>query len=228
MKVTYKELLANTNFRKNLGASLINRFGDSIDAIASSWIVYELTGEASWSAIIYAINRLPTIFLTPLEGPWVERYNKKTIMVVTDLIRALCVGVLATGLLLGFLSAPLLAVLNLIISSAEAFRIPAGTAIFPQIVSKDQYGTAMSVNQASSSVVELVGTGAAAAIIVVIGSAIMPVTAFVVSIALRFVGVAVIFVGTAIIAVAFCGILYCQSGLDEEVLMENSNKTEAA
>ncbi|SDI59718.1 MFS transporter, DHA3 family, macrolide efflux protein [Pseudobutyrivibrio sp. 49] len=171
MKVAYKELFANRNFRKDLAASLINRFGDSIDAIASSWIVYELTGEASWSAIIYAINRLPTIFLTPLAGPWVERHNKKMIMVVTDLIRALCVGVLATGLLLGFLSAPLIAVLSFIISSAEAFRIPAGTAIFPQIVPREQYGTAMSVNQASSSVVELIGTGVAAAIIALIGSA---------------------------------------------------------
>ena len=171
MKVAYKELFANRNFRKDLAASLINRFGDSIDAIASSWIVYELTGEASWSAIIYAINRLPTIFLTPLAGPLVERHNKKMIMVVTDLIRALCVGVLATGLLLGFLSAPLIAVLSLIISSAEAFRIPAGTAIFPQIVPREQYGTAMSVNQASSSVVELIGTGVAAAVIALIGSA---------------------------------------------------------
>ena len=171
MKVAYKELFKNRNFRRDLAASLINRFGDSIDAIASSWIVYELTGEASWSAIIYAINRLPTIFLTPLAGPLVERHNKKMIMVVTDLIRALCVGVLATGLLLGFLSAPLIAVLSFIISSAEAFRIPAGTAIFPQIVPREQYGTAMSVNQASSSVVELIGTGVAAAIIALIGSA---------------------------------------------------------
>jgi DHA3 family macrolide efflux protein-like MFS transporter len=171
MKVAYKELFANRNFRKDWAASMINRFGDSIDAIASSWIVYELTGEASWSAIIYAINRLPTIFLTPLAGPWVERHNKKSIMVVTDLIRAICVGVLATGLLMGFLSAPLIAILSLIISSAEAFRMPAGTAIFPQIVPKEMYGTAMSVNQASSSVVELIGTGMAAAIIALIGSA---------------------------------------------------------
>ena len=171
MKLEHKELFKNRNFRKDLAASLINRFGDSIDAIASSWIVYELTGEASWSAIIYAINRLPTIFLTPLAGPWVERHNKKMIMVVTDLIRALCVGVLATGLLLGFLSAPLIAVLSFIISSAEAFRMPAGTAIFPQIVPQEMYGTAMSINQASSSIVELVGTGAAAAIIALIGSA---------------------------------------------------------
>ncbi len=170
MKAEIRELFKNSNYRKDLAAELINRFGDSVDAIASSWIVYEITGQASWSAIIYALNRVPTICLTPLAGPWVERHNKKLIMVITDLIRAICVGILATGLLMGFLNAPMIAVLSLVISSAEAFRVPAGTALFPQIVPEHLYGEAMSMIKAASSTVELVGTAAAAVIIAVIGS----------------------------------------------------------
>ena len=170
MKAEIRELFQNRNYRKDLAAELINRFGDSIDAIASSWIVYEITGQASWSAIIYALNRIPTIFLTPLAGPWVERHNKKLIMVITDLIRAICVGLLASGLLMGFLNAPMIAVLSLIISSAESFRLPAGTALFPQIVPEHLYGEAMSINKAASSTVELIGTAVAAVIIALIGS----------------------------------------------------------
>ncbi|MCR5671065.1 MAG: MFS transporter, partial [Butyrivibrio sp.] len=75
MKAEIRELFQNRNYRKDLSAELINRFGDSVDAIASSWIVYEITGQASWSALIYALNRIPTIILTPLAGPWVERQN---------------------------------------------------------------------------------------------------------------------------------------------------------
>ncbi|MCR5469305.1 MAG: MFS transporter [Lachnospiraceae bacterium] len=170
MKAEIRELFQNSNYRKDLSAELINRFGDSVDAIASSWIVYEITGQASWSAIIYALNRIPTICLTPLAGPWVERHNKKLIMVITDIIRAICVGFLATGLLLGFLNAPMMAVLSLLISSAEAFRVPAGTALFPQIVPEHLYGEAMSISRAASSTVELVGTAVAALIIGLIGS----------------------------------------------------------
>ncbi len=170
MKAEIRELFQNRNYRKSLSAELINRFGDSVDAIASSWIVYEITGQASWSALIYALNRIPTIILTPLAGPWVERQNKKLVMVITDLIRAICVGLLATGLLMGFLSAQMIAVLSLVISSAEAFRVPAGTAIFPQIVPDHLYGEAMSINKAASGTVELIGTAVAAVIIAVIGS----------------------------------------------------------
>ncbi|SEM61163.1 Transmembrane secretion effector [Butyrivibrio sp. ob235] len=170
MKAEIRELLQNRNYRKDLSAEIINRFGDSVDAIASSWIVYEITGQASWSALIYALNRIPTIILTPLAGPWVERKNKKMIMVITDLIRAICVGLLATGLLMGFLNAPMIAVLSLVISSAEAFRVPAGTALFPQIVPEHLYGEAMSISKAASGTVELVGTAVAAVIIALIGS----------------------------------------------------------
>jgi len=170
MSFKYDKLFRNPNYRKNLASSIVNRFGDSVDAIASSWIVYELTGQAYWSAIIYAINRLPTIFVTPLVGPWVENHSKKKIMVVTDLIRAICVGIMATGLLMGFLSAPLIAVLNLIISTVEAFRGPASSAFFPMIVDKDSYNEAISLNSSVSSITELVGTGLAAAIIALIGS----------------------------------------------------------
>lgn len=170
MSTKYGKLLKNKNYCKDLASTIVNRFGDSVDAIASSWIVYELTGQAAWSAIIYAINRLPTIIVTPLVGPWVENHSKKRIMVITDLIRALCVGIMATGLLMGFLNAPFIALLNLIISTVEAFRTPASTAFFPMIVEKDSYNEAISLNSSASSVTELVGTGLAAVIIALVGS----------------------------------------------------------
>jgi hypothetical protein len=62
---------------KMIIAALINRFGDSVDAIASAWIVYEITNNAAWSAIMYGVNRIPSIVVTPLAGAWVEGRNKK-------------------------------------------------------------------------------------------------------------------------------------------------------
>lgn len=87
-KVGYRDIFRQTEYMKIMIAALINRFGDSIDAIASTWIVYEITGNAAWSAIIYGVNRIPSIIITPLAGAWVEGQKKKTIMIVTDLIRA--------------------------------------------------------------------------------------------------------------------------------------------
>ena len=170
-KVGYRNLLKQREYMKIMMAALINRFGDSIDAIASTWIVYELTGSAAWSAVIFGVNKVPSVLVTPLAGAWVEGRKKKTIMVVTDLIRALCVAVVASGYLLGFLQPWILLVTTAVISTAEAFRGPAGTALTPKVLGQEYYEYGMSLMSTLSSAVELAGTMAAAGIIAVIGVA---------------------------------------------------------
>ena len=160
-KIGYRDIFRQTEYMKIMIAALINRFGDSIDAIASTWIVYEITGNAAWSAIIYGVNRIPSIIITPLAGAWVEGQKKKTIMIVTDLMRAVCVAFVATGYLFGFLQAWMLLVTTLTISTVEAFRGPASAAYY-------EYGISLSTTL--SSMVELIGTAVAAAIIAVIGT----------------------------------------------------------
>ena len=170
-KIGYRDVFRQKEYLKIIIAALINRFGDSVDAIASTWITYELTSNATWSAIIFGMNRLPSVFITPFAGAWVETRNKKKIMLVTDIIRALCVAFLATSYLLDFLQAWMLIITSLIISTAEAFRGPANTALTPKILEKEYYEYAMSLMSTLSTVTELIGTALAAGIIALIGTA---------------------------------------------------------
>ncbi len=170
-KIGYKDIFHQKEYVKIIIAALINRFGDSIDAIASAWIVYELTSNAAWSAIIFGVNKVPSVLVTPLAGAWVEGRKKKTIMVVTDLIRAACVAFVATGYLMGFLQAWMLIITSLIISTAEAFRGPAGTALTPKVLEKEYYEYAMSLLSTLSTIVEIIGTAVAAAIIAALTTA---------------------------------------------------------
>lgn len=170
-KINYKEMFSQTEYLKIVIAAAINRFGDSIDAIASAWIIYELSGNAAWSAIIFGVNKLPSVFITPLAGAWVEGKNKKKIMVVTDIIRAVCVAFVATGYLVGFLQIWMLLATTIIISTVEAFRGPAGTALTPQILDKKYYEYGMSFMSSMSMIVELIGTAVAASIIAFVGTA---------------------------------------------------------
>lgn len=170
-KIGYKDVFRQKEYLKMILAALINRFGDSIDALASTWIVYELTGNAAWSAIIFGANKLPSVLVTPFAGAWVECRNKKRIMVVTDIIRAACVAFVATGYLVGFLQAWMLLITTVVISTVEAFRGPANTALTPKILQEEYYEYAMSLMSTLSTVVELVGMAIAATIIAAIGTA---------------------------------------------------------
>ncbi len=170
-KVGYKDIFHQKEYMKMILAALVNRFGDSIDAIAAAWIVYELTGSASWSAIIYAVNKVPTVVITPLAGAWVEGRNKKRILVMTDIIRAVCVAVVATGYLMGFLTPWILVLTNFTISTAEAFRGPANMAVLPKVLDKKYYDYGISLMSTLCSIMELIGTALAAGIIALIGTA---------------------------------------------------------
>lgn len=167
----YREVLKNKEYRKLLTAAIINRLGDSIDSIASAWIVYELTSNAMWSAIVFGINKVPSVIIAPFAGAWVEGKKKKGIMVVTDLIRAMCVAFIATGVLMGFLRAWMIVSVTFIISTAEAFRLPAGSSVTPKILGKENLSHGISLTTAMSTVTELVGMAIAGGIIAIIGSA---------------------------------------------------------
>lgn len=164
-KIGYRDIVKQREYLKTVIAAVINRLGDSIDTIAFAWLVYQITQSAAWSAIIYGVNRIPTIFLQPFAGAAVEGKNKKAIMIITDVIRGICVGIVATTFLAGILNQWIMLGCTIVISSAEAFRNPASSALLPKLLDKKYYSFGISFNTSLCSLMELVGLGLAGVII---------------------------------------------------------------
>ena len=164
-KIGYRQILSQKDYCKIIIANMINRFGDSIDAIAYTWLVYAITGSAAWSAIIYAFNTLPSILLQPFTGAAVERGSKKKTMVVCDFLRGGIVIALAAAYIKGMVNPWILAVFTLTTSSVEAFCLPASTAIIPLVLEEKYYDYGISLNATLVTVLQLVGTAVAGIII---------------------------------------------------------------
>lgn len=146
-------------------AGVINRFGDSIDAIAFTWLVYALTGNATWSALMFAANQLPSVLVQPFAGVFVEGMEKKKLMVVTDVIRgAITVG-LAVLYITNLLNPWIMLAFTLVNSSVEAFRLPASLAVAPKVLEEKYYAHGTSLSSTINRIVELVGLGLAGVII---------------------------------------------------------------
>ncbi|MGL4738449.1 MAG: MFS transporter [Cellulosilyticaceae bacterium] len=167
---TYSNLKAEHRYWKLFVASCISRFGDSIDAIAFSWMAYELTGSATWLALIMGVNALPSIIFQPFAGVLVERMSKKALMVWTDFGRGAVVFATALLLCFGYLTPWLLLIFTFMNSTFESFRIPAGLAAYPEIISKEKYTLATSLSQSTSQICQLIGMGLAGIIIARIGT----------------------------------------------------------
>ncbi|MEG0077042.1 MFS transporter [Anaerorhabdus sp.] len=168
-KKGYKKIFQRKSFVAYMVANIINRFGDSLDSIAFTWIVYAITGNAFWSALIFGVNRLPTIFLQPFVGVLADRFNKKWIVIITDCIRGFTVLFIALGVLGGWLTEWHLLAATLLISTAEAFRMPASSSMIPQLIDAEDYEYGISLNQGLGSTVELIGLASSGLIIGLFG-----------------------------------------------------------
>lgn len=169
-KTNYRALLKEKNYMQNLAAVLISRFGDSLDAIAYSWIMYEVTENASLIAFIMALNYLPTICFQPFFAVFVERMEKKKVLAFTSIGRG-CIVLCTMFLYLnGSISSAYLMTATLLTSTLEAFSLPAGNAFTPQLISMDKMTVAKSLSSSSTTLVELLGTALAGSIIAFFGT----------------------------------------------------------
>lgn len=173
MKQQYIQVFKNKNFMKLFIADIISRFGDSLDAIVMTIIVYSITQSASWSALIFAVNKLPTIFIQPLAGAYIEKKNKKLIMVISDLIRAGLVGIIATQLMFATLTRWDLLIITFLISIVESFRQPTSMPVMAQILQSEEMEVGLSLSQSSSKVVEFIGFGVSGVFIATLGNHIV-------------------------------------------------------
>lgn len=165
----YEMLKTQTQFLKMIVANIINRFGDSVDAIAFTWLVFELTHSPAWSTIIFGLNMVPTIFLQPFCGALVEKLKKKNIMVLCDIARGIAVCIIAYCYILHILQPWMLLAITIFNSTVEAFRVPAGVAIIPKLLNKEHYNSGVAMNTSLSRVFELLGTACAGVIIAILG-----------------------------------------------------------
>ena len=165
----YGEIIKEREYRKLIFATVINRFGDSVDAIAFTWLVYQITHSAAWSAIVFALNTLPNVVIQPFAGAIVEKMDKKHVIVATHLLRAVIITFFALLYRAGLVNALVMAIFTLVITTVESFNLPATSAFTIQVVKKEHMTCGMSLNSMLSSAASLAGTGAAGVIIATAG-----------------------------------------------------------
>ena len=165
----YLKILKESEYRKLLFSNLINRFGDSMESIAFTWVVYQITNSAAWSAIVFALNMLPNVIVQPFAGAIVEKMNKKQVVIATHFLRALLITLFIILFELGYVNPLILSCFTLIITMAESFNLPAGTAFTAQVIKREDINAGMSLNSVFTNAASLVGSGAAGFIIAKLG-----------------------------------------------------------
>ena len=153
----YRKFLQNKNFLKMSIADAVSRFGDSIDSIAFTWLTYDLSRSAAMSALVCALNLLPTAVFQPIVGPIAERCRKKPVMISLDIVRAALVLFTLFLYISGLLRPWMMLVLTFVMNSAEALRSPCGTAYSVRLLEQEDYESCFSLAKILQTTAQLAG-----------------------------------------------------------------------
>jgi MFS family permease len=128
--------------------------GDRLAALAFPWLVFQTTGSALGTGAVFALYTLPWVLFGPFAGVVVDRVDKRRLMIVMDVLRAIVV--LAVPYLAAH-SLPTVYVLAFVIASLGVFFDPAKLSIVPEIVPEDRLMRANSLLSTGENLTEILG-----------------------------------------------------------------------
>jgi predicted MFS family arabinose efflux permease len=159
-------LWRHANFNRLWSAQILSAFGSRVTRTAIPIIAVSVLAVSPWeAALLSALTYAPYVLAGLIGGGFVERANKTRLMVTMDIIRFVVVIAAPVAWYLHALSFPLLCLLAATAGAASALFQNADVSILPRLVGKDQVVEANSRLQATESIAELTGPGAAGLLI---------------------------------------------------------------
>ena len=137
-----------------------------IQMTTMSWLAYALTGSGRTLGLVNAMRMVPTLFVTPIAGVAVDRFNRNKIIAVSQLSLFIFTFLVAVDIYLGHLRVWHLFVFALISGVANTFNLPARQTFVFDLVPAHIVPNAIAMdNIAMSSARTLASTGAGALIV---------------------------------------------------------------
>src|SRR3954471_1812961 len=126
--------LQHRNFRLFFGGQSISLIGTWITRVATSWLVYRLTGSELLLGIAGFCGQIPTLIITPFAGVLVDRMDRRKILVLTQVASLVQSAVLATLTLSGRITVMQIIGLQVLQGIINSFDTPARQAFVSEMV----------------------------------------------------------------------------------------------
>jgi len=160
------------NYRILFPASVLSNIGTWAQRIAQDWLVLELTGSAQLLGLVTALQFLPSLLLSLYGGVLADRFDKRTLLMVTNIGAG--IGSLVMGLLVvtGVVQIWHVALLAFIVGVFSALDAPVRTSFNSELVGKSDIPSAISLNSANFNAGRLIGPAASGLLIVLFGTGV--------------------------------------------------------
>jgi MFS family permease len=162
--------LSHRNYRLFFAGQSISLIGTWLTRIATSWLVYRLTGSAALLGIIGFCGLVPTFVLAPIAGVFVDRHSRHRVLVITQVLSMLQSFALAALALPGVITVAEVAALQLFQGVINAFDTPARQAFVVEMVEdRNDLPNAIALNSSMFNGARLIGPSIGGILIAVVG-----------------------------------------------------------
>lgn len=167
---SYLKILANRSFFAFWFGQLVSVSGDAVFDVALLWLVLTTTGSVLLVGITQAVILLPSVIVAPIFGVYIDRFNRRDIILVANVLEGFIVGIISVLYIFHLLSFLALIVLVFLLYSGAEVVNAAGTAIIPRIVEdKSNLAAANSLFSLTTSFNQFASYAFGGVIIAVIG-----------------------------------------------------------
>jgi MFS family permease len=154
--------LRSRNYRLFFAGQTTSLIGTWMTRLATSWLVYRLTGSAVLLGTVSFCSQIPMFFLAPISGVWVERWDRQRTLVVTQALSMAQSFALAALTLTGTIRIWHLVVLSLFQGVVNAIDMPARQAFVIEMVERrEDLPNAIALNSSMVNATRLIGPAVA-------------------------------------------------------------------
>ncbi len=165
--------LMNINFLLLWQGQLVSALGDVFYEIALGFWVLTVTGSTALMGTLMAASAIPRVILSPFAGVWVDRLNRKWILVSMDIIRGIAVVFVGIAALFGWIKLWMVFAAGIIIGFGAAFFSPAVNSVIPDLVNREKTVSANSLISMTQTGSNIVGSTAGGFLYTVLGAPLL-------------------------------------------------------
>jgi MFS family permease len=162
--------LKHRNFRLYFTGQSVSLIGTWMTRVATSWLVYRLTGSALLLGVVGFAGQIPTFLLAPFAGVWVDRLDRRVMLVCTQVLAGVQSLALAALTLAKVINIHEIIWLSVFQGLINAFDMPGRQAFLVQMVEDRQdLGNGIALNSSMVNMARLVGPALAGIVIGAVG-----------------------------------------------------------
>jgi MFS family permease len=162
--------LSHRNYKLFFSGQSISMIGTWMTRIATSWLVYRLTGSALLLGVVGFAGQIPSFVLAPFAGVIVDRWNRHRLLVATQVLAMIQSFALAILALTGYIKIWHVIALSVFQGLINAFDMPARQSFVVEMVEKrDDLPNAIALNSSLVNAARLLGPSIAGVVIAAVG-----------------------------------------------------------